>query len=226
MFSNFLEKISEIPSGISEAIAGLIASPVSIALLVLLILAGVLFARFSKITFTPKVMTHVGVAVTMAIVLDMFVLFKMPQGGSVTLASMAPLFFIAFIYGPNIGVLAGLIFGVLNLLLGGFIMHPIQVLMDYPIPFMLLGIAGYFPKHMNVGMLIAALLRLTSHIISGYVFFGQYAPEGMNPMVYSIIYNGSFLAVDLIIAMVVMNLLPINKLGSRIMGRELNLKYW
>ncbi len=226
MFSNFVEKISEIPAGFSEAIAGLMASPVSIAFLVILVLAAIMFARLSKITFTSKVMTHVALAVTMSIILDMFVLFKMPQGGSVTLASMVPLFFIAFIYGPNIGVLAGLLFGVLNMLLGGFIMHPIQVLMDYPIPFMLLGIAGYFPKHMNVGMIIAALFRFTSHVISGYVFFGQYAPEGMNPLLYSVIYNGSFLAVDLVIAMVVMNLLPINKLGSNLMGRDLDLKYW
>ncbi len=226
MFSNFIQKISEIPSGIGEAIKGLMASPVSIVLVVLLILSGILILRFSKIKFTPKILTHVALAVTMAIILNMFVLFKMPQGGSVTLASMVPIFFIAFIYGPNIGVMAGLIFGVLNLIFGGYVMHPVQVLLDYPVPFMLLGLAGYFPKHMNLGMIFGVFLRFSSHVISGFVFFAEFAPEGTHPLLYSIIYNGSFLLVDGLIAIIIMNLLPINKLGKNLLGKDLELKYW
>ncbi len=226
MFSNFIEKISEIPSGISEAIKGLMASPVSIVLVILLILSGILILRFSKIKFTTKILTHVALAVTLAIILNMFVLFKMPQGGSVTLASMVPIFFIAFIYGPNIGVMTGLIFGILNLILGGYVVHPVQVLLDYPVPFMLLGLAGYFPKHMNMGMVMATLMRFASHVISGFVFFAEYAPEGQNPLIYSMIYNGSFLVVDMIIAIIIMNLLPINKLAKNIIGKDLELKYW
>ncbi len=226
MFSNFIEKLSEIPSGVHEAMKGLMSSPMSILLVILLIVSGVLIVRFSKIKFTTKTLTHVALAVTLAIILNMFVLFKMPQGGSVTLASMVPIFFIAFIYGPNIGVMTGLIFGILNLILGGYVVHPIQVLLDYPVPFMLLGLAGYFPKHMNLGMVIATIMRLLSHVISGFVFFAEYAPEGQNPLLYSIIYNGSFLVVDMIIAIVVMNLLPINKLAKNIMGKDLELKYW
>ncbi len=226
MFKEFFEKIMEIPSGISEAIAGLMASPASIVALLLLIAAGILVLRFSKIKFTSRIMTHVGIAVAMTVVLNMFVLFKMPQGGSVTLASMVPIFFIAFIYGPNIGVMTGLIFGVLNLLLGGFIVHPVQVLLDYPVPFMLLGLAGILPKHMNLGMVMATLLRFVSHVISGFVFFAEYAPEGMNPLLYSIVYNAPFLMADLLIALIVMNILPINKLAKRLIGKDLQLKYW
>ncbi len=226
MFSNFIEKLSEIPAGISEAMKGLIASPVSIVLVILLILSGALILRFSKIKFTTKILTHVALAVTLAIILNMFVLFKMPQGGSVTLASMVPIFFIAFIYGPNIGVMTGLIFGVLNLILGGYVVHPVQVLLDYPVPFMLLGLAGYFPKHMNVGMVIATLMRFASHVISGFVFFAEFAPKGQNPLLYSMIYNGSFLIVDMLIAIIIMNLLPINKLAKNIIGKDLELKYW
>ncbi len=225
MFSNFIQKISEIPSGIGEAVKGLMASPVSIVLIVLLILSGILILRFAKIKFTPKILTHVALAVTLAIILNMFVLFKMPQGGSVTLASMAPIFFIAFVYGPNIGVMAGLIFGVINLIFGGFVMHPIQVLLDYPVPFMLLGLAGYFPKHMNLGMIFAVLLRLCAHVISGFVFFSEYAGD-THPLLYSLVYNGSFLLVDALIAIIIVNLLPINKLGKNLIGEDLELKYW
>ncbi len=226
MFNDFFEKISEIPAGFSEAVGALLASPISILAVLLLIVAGALFLRLSKIKFTPKIMTHVAIAVAMTAVLNMFVLFKMPQGGSVTLASMVPIFFIAFVYGPNIGVMTGLIFGVLNLLLGGFIVHPIQVLLDYPVPFMLLGLAGYLPKQMNLGMLLATALRFVSHVISGFVFFAEYAPAGMNPLVYSILYNAPFLAVDFIIALIVMNILPINKLAKRLLDRDVELKFW
>ncbi len=226
IITDFFAKLSEIPAGISESIKGLVASPISIVLVVLLIVCGVLILRFSKIKFTSKILTHVALAVTIAIILNMFVLFKMPQGGSVTLASMAPIFLIAFVYGPNIGVLAGLIFGVLNLILGGYVVHPVQVLLDYPVPFMLLGLAGYFPRHMNLGMIIATVLRFASHVISGFVFFAEYAPEGQSALLYSMIYNGSFLFVDMLIAIIIMNILPINKLAKSIVGEDLGLKYW
>ncbi len=226
MFTEFIEKISEIPAGFNAAINDLMGSPVSVAAIALLMLAAVLIARFSKIKFTPRVMAHVALAVAMTVVLNMFVLFRMPQGGSVTLASMVPIFFIAFIYGPNIGVLTGLLFGVINLLLGGVIVHPIQILLDYPVPFMLLGLAGYLPKKMNIGMILATVLRFASHVISGFVFFAQYAPEGMNPLIYSMIYNGPFLVADLLIALVVINILPVKKLGRRMLGKDLDLRYW
>ena len=49
---------------------------------------------------------------------------------------------IAFAYGPEVGFLAGFAYGILNLLLNPYILHPVQVLFDYPLPFMALGLWG------------------------------------------------------------------------------------
>ncbi|WP_018963405.1 energy-coupled thiamine transporter ThiT [Coprothermobacter platensis] len=38
-------------------------------------------------------------------------------------------------------------------------------------------------------VLIGGLGRFVSHLLSGYIFFGQYVPQGMNPWVYSMVYN-------------------------------------
>ncbi|RXD25188.1 energy-coupled thiamine transporter ThiT, partial [Acinetobacter baumannii] len=86
-------------------------------------------------------------------------------------------------------------------LTGAYIMHPIQVLFDYPLPYAVLGFAGFFASKVNaveVGRRslyiwlatgIGSIARLVCHIISGVVFFADYAPEGMNPVVYSVGYN-------------------------------------
>ncbi len=226
MFGSFIEKITAIPVGIKESVGALVKSPMSILMVVLIIVCGINLIRLSKIKFTTKLITHISISVTMALILNMFVVYKMPQGGSVTLVSMLPIFFISFVYGANAGVLTGLIFGILNLILGGYVVHPIQVLLDYPVPFMLLGIAGVFPKHINLGMIIATSLRLLAHVISGFVFFAEYAPKGQNPLVYSFIYNITYLLPDLILVIIVMNILPINNIAKRILNKDLELKYW
>ncbi len=226
MFAEFFEKLSEIPSGFLEVIEGFEENPMSIVLVVLFLVSGIVVFRFSKVKFTTKMLAHMALAVAISVVLNMFVLFRMPQGGSVTLASMVPIFIISFVYGANAGMLTGIIFGILNLILGGVIAHPVQVLLDYPIPFMFVGLAGFLPRHMNLGMTVATLFRFLSHVVSGYVFFAEYAPEGMNPLLYSMVYNGSFLLADFAIALLVMNFIPMNRIAKAIKGEDLALRYW
>ena len=60
----------------------------------------------------------------------------MPQGGSITCGAMLPLLFIAYRYGPGIGCLTGFLYGLINILQDPFILHPLQVLFDYPLPYM------------------------------------------------------------------------------------------
>ncbi|MEE8570486.1 MAG: energy-coupled thiamine transporter ThiT, partial [Candidatus Bathyarchaeia archaeon] len=42
-----------------------------------------------------------------------------------------------------------------------------------------------------------------SHFLSGFLFFAEYAPEGMNPIVYSAIYNGSYLVGEVIVSAII-----------------------
>ena len=53
----------------------------------------------------------------------------------------------------------------------------------------------------------ALVARFLSHFLSGVVFFGMYAPEGMSPVVYSAVYNGSYMLPELVISGILIYLL-------------------
>src|SRR5690606_18657798 len=115
-------------------------------------------------------------------ILHLIKIVDLPNGaGSINLGSMVPLLIISFIYGPEIGMLAGFLFGVIYLILSPYILHPIQVLFDYPLPFMAIGLAGYFKNKKLIGTFIGMFVRFIFHFISGVLFFGQFAPDGWSP---------------------------------------------
>lgn len=143
----------------------------------------------------------------LAIILGEFVkLFKMPMGGSVTLGGMVPLFLFAFRWGGIKGLMVGAVYGILDMVIGGFdAVHPISIILDYPLAFAMIGLAGFFkrtPAGYIGGILTGIVGRFICHVVSGVVFFASYAPEGQTPLVYSILYNGTFLLPELIITMV------------------------
>lgn len=201
-----------------ENFGEIIKNPVSIlALLGLLVLVLVL-VKAKKIKFTPRLMSRVALLVALSVVLDFFKLYRFPQGGSITLGGMVPLLLVALWYGPEVGFLAGLLFGVVSLILGPYIVHPIQVLFDYPLPFLMLGTAGFFKKNKYVAAVIAVALRFICHVISGVVFFASYAPPGQSPLVYSMVYNGSYLVPELIICVIILAILPVERLYKTVMA--------
>lgn len=151
-----------------------------------------------------RIIAEIVVAVALAYVLNLIVLFRMPQGGSVTAVSMVPILWLALRRGPKIGVLGGIVFGLVDMFPEPFIVHPVQFLLDYPLAFGALGLAGFFRGHPLLGVVAGILGRFVSHFISGIVFFATYAPAGMNPALYSAIYNGSYLIVELILSIIVM----------------------
>lgn len=136
-----------------------------------------------------------------------FLPLQMPEGGRVTLAAMVPIFFVALRRGPRIGVLAGIAFGLVVLVEEPFIYHPIQVLLDYPLAFGALGLAGFFRRSSVLGVAIGIGGRFLCHFTSGLVFFATYAPAGMNPALYSAIYNAWYLVPELIISSIFMFIL-------------------
>ena len=154
-----------------------------------------------------KIVAEVVVSVALAYALNMIVMFRMPQGGSVTAVSMVPLLWLALRRGVRVGVIGGIIFGVVDMFPQPFVVHPVQFLLDYPLAFGALGLAGFFQTHPIAGVFSGIAGRFACHFIAGVVFFGMYAPEGMNPIVYSAIYNGSYLIVELVFSVIVMYIL-------------------
>ena len=90
-----------------------------------------------------RVLTEAALAIALAFVLGLITLFRMPLGGSISL-EMVPLILLAVRQGWKVGMLAGAAYGLLNLAVSPIILHPVQVLFDYPLPFAALGLAGLF----------------------------------------------------------------------------------
>ena len=224
--------------------------------------------------YRTKVVAEVVAFVAVSVALSYVKVFSLPQGGSVTAGSMVPVIWLSLRRGAKIGLFACVLYGVVQLIVEPFVYHPGQVLLDYPIAFGALGIAGFFQKRpslgrvrtINLDRLVIVLLctvsfsffcyeliqfrlsetlffacifassflfmlwlggrtqikssetqqrnvlpalvgatvgifgRFLAHLISGVVFFGSYAPEGMSPIVYSAIYNGSYIVPELLIS--------------------------
>lgn len=165
-----------------------------------------------------------GVCLALGFVLSKLVLFEMPMGGSVTPASTLPIIVFAMAFGPFWGFIVAIVFSGLQLI-GGYLMTPFQVLLDYILGYTMLGLTGFaglpFDKRSTISnplkrfgsasivkavvfTVIAYVARWFCSVLSGVIFYAEYAPEGMDPWVYSMTYNGSFLAADLGITLAVM----------------------
>lgn len=159
-----------------------------------------------------RIMVEVSLLVAAAVLLSFVKIFQMPFGGSVSL-EMLPIFILAFRHGGKIGMFGGALLGVVKLLISPYIIHPVQLLLDYPVPFMLLGVAGFGILHERrvLGVAVGSFLRYITHVVGGFVFFGEYAPEGTHALVYSLGYNASYLIPEAIIAAVIIALLSRRK---------------
>lgn len=156
-----------------------------------------------------RVLAEAALAIALAFVLGLITVFRMPLGGSISL-EMVPLILLALRQGWKVGVLAGAAYGLVNLAVNPVILHPVQVLFDYPLPFAALGLAGLFSPTLRgaiIGTVVAVLARFVAHFVSGVVFFAAYAPEGWNPYIYSAAYNAAYLVPSLAIALVVVGVL-------------------
>ena len=147
-------------------------------------------------------------------------LYEMPQGGSVTLASMLPIFMFAYAYGVGPGLAIGFAYGLLQFVQGGWFVHPIQFLLDYPLAFAMLGFAGIARKlpdswGMIPGILLGTFMRFLCAFLTGVFFWGDGAGE-QNVLVYSAVYNGTYLIPETIICMVIAMIPQIRRLARQL----------
>lgn len=195
-------------------------------LLAVLLIGGLLLYRkvkgnAAKTAWTPQMLALGAVCMALSSVLSLVKLFSMPQGGSVTAASMLPIILFAYAYGAGPGLTLGAVHGLLQFILKPSFYSLPQMLLDYPIAFGLLGLAGFFSKSKNeylgltLGTALSCAGRLLASALSGAIFFAEYAPEGMSPMLYSLGYNASYMVPECVICAVLAVLA-----GSRLL-REL-----
>jgi thiamine transporter len=169
-----------------------------------------------------RVLTEAALAIALAFVLGLIKVFQMPYGGAISL-EMVPLILLALRQGPAVGIAAGAAYGLLDLAIEPVALHPVQVILDYPVAFGALGLAGFFRPTVQgaiLGTIVAVLARFLCHFVSGVVFFASYAPKGWNPYLYSAAYNAGYLVPSLVIALVIVTVLLRALQGARPSPRQ------
>ncbi|MCL2415355.1 MAG: energy-coupled thiamine transporter ThiT [Defluviitaleaceae bacterium] len=177
-----------------------------------LIFAGIAFIvicgnMLKKSGLTTRALTYAGLALAIAFVLSYIRLRIVPMGGSITPLSMFFVSIIGFWFGSAIGLVSAISYGFLQIAQGATVVHPIQLLLDYPIAFGMLGLSGFFWKFkggLYTGFIVAVTGRWIISTISGYVFFSQYMPEEWNnAWLYSMAYNASYIYIEIGITLVI-----------------------
>lgn len=220
-----------------------------------------------------RLITECAVAVALGAVLGAIELWRLPQGGSISFGFL-PIIFIAHRRGVIAGAVSGVMLGVLQLFMGGTVIHPVQALLDYPLAYGFLGLAGltrdyqaskkaatiingvlalglvvfiavsrldtsflnrnpafyyeFLELRLAVSLCVVALFivleqlkgnpvvlgvligggaRLAAHVAAGAIFFASSAPQGMNVLLFSFLYNISHVLPELIVACLLLPLL-------------------
>lgn len=171
------------------------------------------------------------ISIALSFALSYAKLFKLPQGGSVTFASLLPLMVYCCMFGTRRGLVVCTIYGVLQALQDPFIIHPMQFLLDYPLAFGLIGVSGIFMEKgvfkekkivaFLLGGIIAVVLRYACHVCSGVFALADYADLDKygSAIVYSMAYN-SFTFVDMALALVAGSTLFASKSFTALMQKS------
>ena len=151
------------------------------------------------------------IALAMSFALSYARLFKLPQGGTITFASLLPIMIYSYMFGIRRGMGLAIIYGVLQAVQDPWIIHPLQFLLDYPLAFAFIGITGIFKElglfkkipivSFILGGIVAVIGRYISHVGSGIFAFASYAGEGYTAVAWGFLYN-TFAFVDMAIAIV------------------------
>ena len=153
-----------------------------------------------------------GILIALSFVLGMVKIIPMPYGGSITLFSMLAATLTGYFCGPKWGLTSGVALGLLNLIIDPVILFPLQVILDYVLAFGCLGLSGFFSNKKNglyIGYVVSILGRFACSFLSGFLFFGEYAPEGMNPIWYSFLYNIFYIGGEGVLTLIVLALPPV-----------------
>ncbi len=173
----------------------------------------VLAVSLSKKKWTAKMIAFGALAIALSFVLSCVRLYRMPTGGSVTPGSMLPLMLFSVSFGVGPGLVAGLAYGLLQYLQGGWWLNVWQFLLDYLLAFAALGLAGIAHNKKDswlyISIPVAALGRAVCAILAGLMWVADTPVEELtigtmqfsSPLLYSIVYNGAYLVPDTLICL-------------------------
>lgn len=157
-----------------------------------------------------------GIMLAAAFVLSMLQFWKMYDGGGIDFG-MLPILLFAVRWGVGPGLVVGFADGVLQFMqAGGIAIGWQSIIGDYLVAFTVLGLAGLFrgwKRGIFVGTVVGCVARFLVHYIVGATIWAEYMPDlffGMtmtSPWFYSLLYNGFYMAIDMVLCLVVFGVL-------------------
>ncbi|MCU6764248.1 energy-coupled thiamine transporter ThiT [Blautia ammoniilytica] len=189
------------------------------AMVILVVIAAVLFHKKSSSgKLTTQQLVTCAVALALAYATSYLKVFSLPFGGSVTLCSMLFIVLIGYWYGPKIGILTGLVYGIFQFLQEPYVLSFFQVCCDYILAFGAMGIAGFFSKSNKYGLqkayVAAILARGVFHVLGGYLYWMSYMPENYPKSlsaIYPIVYNYSYILAEGVITLILISIPAVSK---------------
>lgn len=189
---------------------------ITVAVLIMALIALALLLQPKEMKsrkFTTRQLVFSAAAMALAIVTSMLKIFELPLGGAVTPFSMLFIVLIGYWYGPKAGLMTGFAYGLLQFILDPIFYSVPQMLVDYPLAFGALGLSGFFSNQkygLQIGYLAGILGRFVFAFLSGLLFFAAYAEgTGMSAPLYSFCYNGSYIAAEGVITLILISLPPV-----------------
>jgi len=138
------------------------------------------------------------IAFAIAWICQLIPFLSLPFGGGFTIASMLPIVVVAYMFGTRWGLLTGLVYAIIQMLMGHATVAGLFVpgsdsymilykallvcLIDYILAYTVLGLGGVFrdvcrskATALCLGSIFAVSLRYIAHIVSGAIFYGTWA---------------------------------------------------
>ncbi len=166
--------------------------------------AGIKLAKFK---WNTRSIARIGVVSALTIVLYMIKLVPFPQGGGCSLLSILPIMILSVVFGMEEAIICGIVVGLTKIVIAPPY-FPMQIPLDYLGAMMAIGLTPMFgvdsPVKLFSGALTATVISTFFSILSGIIFFGQFAPEGMNVWLYSTLYNVTGYGVEAALSLVVL----------------------
>lgn len=172
----------------------------------------------SKKGFTTRKICFCAALIALSTVTANFIkLPSLPFGGSTTLFSMFFVTLAGYFFGPFVGISAAVAHGIIQFISNPYVVHPLQVLLDYPLAFGTLGLSGFFCNKKN-GMLkgysLGVFGRFFFSCISGAIFYTSYTGNfggNMAALWAGILYNMTYMVPEYVLTMVLLLLPPVKK---------------
>jgi|GEM_PF-52695 len=199
----------------------------ALALIVVLVVYFVFRSKTAR--FSTKQLVESALMIAIATILSL-IKIDSPYGGGVTIVSMLPIVLISHRWGWGWGLVTAFVYSLIQLMLGldnvayatSFMMAVGIILLDYVVAYSVIGLSGVFGKSraaVATGIVVTFTLRFLCHWVTGGIIWDVWMPEEFwglpmtNPWVYSAMYNGWYMAIELVATLLVAMLIykPLEK---------------